>query len=424
MTAELEALRGRVLELEHTLAATEQKAPALREELDQLHAAFESAPVGMALVTADGRFLRANQALADMVGRTLAELTELRFRDLTHPDDRDIDTAHMRRMLAGEVQTLQREKRYLHADGHVVWLLLSATLVRDKNGAPAFFWSQFQNITERKQTEVALYESEQRFLQFMEALPVSILVLDKSGQPFYANQAAQALLGQGIKPQAPIEQLAQVYRACVAGTDEPYPMERMPIVRALSGERSSVDDMEIHQAGRVVPLEVTAAPIVDSGGAVAYAIGVFADITERRRAEDALRQSIAQEQIIRAQEASLQELSTPLIPINDQVLAMPLIGAVDSRRAQQVIESLLHGVAEQRATTVILDITGVSVVDTQVANGLIRAAQAVQLLGAQVVLTGIRPEVAQTLVGLGVDLRAIVTRATLQSGISYAMGQH
>jgi anti-anti-sigma regulatory factor len=147
---------------------------------------------------------------------------------------------------------------------------------------------------------------------------------------------------------------------------------------------------------------------------------MLVDVTERKRAEKALRQSIALEETIQAQNAVLAELSTPLIPISDQIVAMPLIGSVDSRRAQQVIETLLQGIATSGAQIAILDITGVPVVDTQVADALLRAAQAVKLLGAQVVLTGIRPEVAQTLVGLGTDLRGIVTRSSLQSGIAYA----
>jgi anti-anti-sigma regulatory factor len=85
-----------------------------------------------------------------------------------------------------------------------------------------------------------------------------------------------------------------------------------------------------------------------------------------------------------------------------------------------VLETLLQGIASSGAQVAILDITGVPVVDTQVANALIHAAQAVKLLGAQVVLTGIRPEVAQTLVGLGADLGGIITRSSLQSGIAYA----
>jgi rsbT co-antagonist protein RsbR len=119
-----------------------------------------------------------------------------------------------------------------------------------------------------------------------------------------------------------------------------------------------------------------------------------------------------------AQDVVIAELSTPLIPISDSVVVMPLIGAVDARRAQQVLETLLMGIGSTGADVAILDITGVPVVDTMVANGLIQAAMAVRLLGAQVMLTGIRPEVAQTLVGLGVDLRGIVTHSTLQSGIA------
>jgi anti-anti-sigma regulatory factor len=128
-----------------------------------------------------------------------------------------------------------------------------------------------------------------------------------------------------------------------------------------------------------------------------------------------------QEEIIRSQDAALRELSTPLIPIADEVVVMPLIGSMDTRRVQQVLETLLSGVAELRARVAIIDITGVPVVDTQVANALVRAAQSVKLLGAQVILTGIRPEVAQTLVGLGADLQTIITRGTLQSGISFAL---
>jgi rsbT co-antagonist protein RsbR len=98
-------------------------------------------------------------------------------------------------------------------------------------------------------------------------------------------------------------------------------------------------------------------------------------------------------------------------------------GRVFSTRAQQVLETVFVGVAERGAHVAILDITGVSVVDSQVANALLRAAQAVRLLGASVVLTGIKPEVAQTLVNLGADLRGIVTRGSLQSGIAFALQQ-
>jgi rsbT co-antagonist protein RsbR len=145
---------------------------------------------------------------------------------------------------------------------------------------------------------------------------------------------------------------------------------------------------------------------------------VLQDVTDRLAAEMENRR--LQQEIIRIQEMTLHELATPLIPITDKIMIMPLIGTIDSRRAQQVLDSLLHGIARTRVSTVILDITGVPLGDTQVANVLIQAAQSVKLLGAQVVLTGIRPEVAQTLVGLGVSLQGIITMRTLQICIAYA----
>ena len=164
---------------------------------------------------------------------------------------------------------------------------------------------------------------------------------------------------------------------------------------------------------------VTAANLIDEMLESVYLLPqVLRDVVER---SESLAQ--AREDVIRAQKEALRELSTPLIPISDNVVIMPLIGTIDSSRAQQIIETLLHGVSSQRTRMAILDITGVLLVDTQVANVFIQAAQAASLLGAQVVLTGIRPEVSQTLVGLGVDLRGIVTRGTLQSGIAYAMSR-
>jgi rsbT co-antagonist protein RsbR len=128
------------------------------------------------------------------------------------------------------------------------------------------------------------------------------------------------------------------------------------------------------------------------------------------------------EQIIRFQQAQIRELSTPIIPLHTGVLALPLVGTIDSRRAGQVMETLLEGISEHQADVVIMDITGVPVVDTSVANYLLQASRAARLLGAQVVLVGISAEVAQTITQLGADLSDIMTRANMQEGIAYALG--
>lgn len=123
---------------------------------------------------------------------------------------------------------------------------------------------------------------------------------------------------------------------------------------------------------------------------------------------------------LRLQARAIQQLSTPVVQIWDGILLVPLVGSIDDRRAQQLIETLLVTISERSAETVIIDITGVSTVDTAVANYLIRTVKAARLLGAHPMLVGISAEVAQTLVTLGVDLREIETSADLQRGLQRA----
>lgn len=116
----------------------------------------------------------------------------------------------------------------------------------------------------------------------------------------------------------------------------------------------------------------------------------------------------------------IQQVSCPVLPILEHVILTPLVGTLDSERAQYVMDRVLRGVAQERARVAILDVTGVAMVDTIVANALLQAAQGIRLLGATPVLVGIRAEVAQTMVELGVDLAGIVTRSSLQEGLEYA----
>jgi rsbT co-antagonist protein RsbR len=175
----------------------------------------------------------------------------------------------------------------------------------------------------------------------------------------------------------------------------------------------------ITKDGRTIWVETHETVIKDEAGSPIGLRGVSLDITARKAAEE--EQLRLHNELIQVQASTLAELSTPLIPISDRVLVMPLIGAIDSARAERVITALLHGIGAARAHIAIIDITGVPVVDSQVADALVRAARSVRLLGAEVVLTGIRPEVAQTLVSIAADLSGITTLGTLQSGIAYAM---
>jgi rsbT co-antagonist protein RsbR len=126
---------------------------------------------------------------------------------------------------------------------------------------------------------------------------------------------------------------------------------------------------------------------------------------------------------IDAQRDVIREMSVPVLPLSQSALVLPLVGALDSERLGLVQEQALHSIEQMSARFLILDITGVPIVDTAVAQGLIQVVQAARLLGSEVVLVGIRPEVAQAVVGLGIHLSDIVTRSTLQSGIAYVLGR-
>ena len=261
--------------------------------------------------------------------------------------------------------------------------------------------------------EAALRQSQHLFQTVIDHLPQRIFWKDQDLAYLGCNQ----LFAQDAGMEAP---------ACLVGKTD-FDMPWLPQAEAYrADDRQVMDTMipklnfeePIEKAGRTQAwLRTSKIPLLGLDNIIV--VGMYEDVTETK-ANEAERIRL-QDEIIRAQEAALSELSTPLIPISEQIVVMPIIGTVDTGRAQQVLQTLLTGVDLHHAAFVILDITGVPVVDTQVANALLHAAQAVKLLGAQVVLTGIRPEVAQTVVQLGIDLRHLVTRSTLQAGIEYAL---
>ena len=160
-----------------------------------------------------------------------------------------------------------------------------------------------------------LRASESQMAQFLEAVPVGIGVVDTLGRPCYANQQAIELLGKGIVPAATSDQLAEVYQLHLAGTNQPYPIENLPVMRALSGERTRIDDLEIRQRNTTIPVEGWGTPIFDEQGNIVYAISAFQDISERKRAErliadynQTLEQQVAERTLeLEREQAALQQ---------------------------------------------------------------------------------------------------------------------
>jgi ribose transport system substrate-binding protein len=199
----------------------------------------------------------------------------------------------------------------------------------------------------------------------------------------------------------------------VASADmAPYKLGRTALRLALQALRHEALPSRLLADVRLITAESLVDAMLDT---VQVLPGALHSVMDAHRAQLQI-----QTEMITTQQQLIHELSTPLIPISDTVMVMPLIGAISTSRATQITEAALEAVSRQGTQVLIIDITGVAVVDTSVVNHLLQMAQATQLLGAIVVLVGISPEVAQTIVQLGMDLSRIVTRSTLQAGIEYA----
>jgi PAS domain S-box-containing protein len=271
-----------------------------------------------------------------------------------------------------------------------------------------------RNVTERGRTESALRGSQAILQAILDGSPNIIFAKDTEGRYILANR--QAAHGLSHEP-----------HEMVGKTDyDFFPKESADFFRARdkrvieTGEPSDREEVVLRPDGERT-FRTSMFPLRSDEG-VAYGVcAVSSDITDSKRQE--AERARLQDQVIEAQKSALREMSTPLIPLAERVVIMPLIGSIDSARAEQALDTLLRGVTQHRAEIAILDITGVSNVDAEVAAALVRAARAVELLGAQAILTGVRPEVAQTLVTLGVDLGGIVTSGSLQSGVAHALAR-
>jgi rsbT co-antagonist protein RsbR len=273
-----------------------------------------------------------------------------------------------------------------------------------------------QRVSELEQRLEQAEQERRVYKLVVQNAPAMISRLTPDGLVIYGNTACERIVGKTSDEMAGLNLLPILYPgelmkpveeyfriAAAGGAVEDYELE----IETYTGERRIIAWNNYNSI----------APNGDLMEIVSFGI----DITTRKR--DEIERKQLQEDVIAMQAAALAELSTPLIPIGAHIVAMPLIGSIDQARAERIMNTLLLGIRDTHAATAILDVTGVTDIDTLVANGLLRAARAARLLGARVILTGIRPDVARTLVSLGTDFEGIVTRGTLESGIQFAMQQ-
>lgn len=264
-------------------------AEALAQSEQRYRSMFEQAAVGLAHADFDGRLLLMNDRLCSILGYTREELRERSLRELTHPDDlaRNLELAAEAR--AGRRDSYTMEKRYIRKDGSIVWATLTSAVVRDGQGRPLHLVAVVQDITDRKRAETALRDSEERFRQMAEATDEVFLLMDwPERRVTYISPAVERILGI---PAAAVLADSRVGRTLI------HPEDRARVIPILDrvGETAGYD-MEfriVRPDGRVRWIHSRLFPIRDAQGRVFRAAGITRDVTDRKEAEAALRESEA-----------------------------------------------------------------------------------------------------------------------------------
>ncbi|UQA60187.1 PAS domain S-box protein [Polyangium aurulentum] len=416
------AAERRVAELERALAEA-------RRENEQMRVLLEMVPVGVYQTDAAGNNLYVNPRWCEMTGLTPAQSQGDSWSEAIHPEDRAGVFAHWKHCVETGKE-FRFESRMLRPDGTSIWHLAQAVPVRAPDGTINGYVGTATDITERYRmaeteraqdalerkvqenaAELAAVNKELRLFEaLIENTADAIAVTSPEGEILHANPSFLARFGddRGVVGRALDEVINLDAETLQRIHDSFDAAERFQGTVTLQGTAGAF------------PAEIDGFAIRAEAGLVGVAI-VIRDLTALRQAED--ERAALQAQVIESQEVIIREMSTPLLPLADHVIAMPLVGAIGNARAQQILETLLEGIGHHEAEIAILDVTGVRTVDAQVADALLRASQAARLLGADVVLTGISPDMAGIFIELGIDIRGTKTLSTLQSAIEFALGR-
>ena len=258
-----------------------------QEARDLFETAFAAAPIGIALVSLDGRWLKVNSMLCEITGYSEAELLARSFQDITHPEDLDTDLEHLRRLLAGKTRVYQAEKRYISASGDAVWVQLSVSLARDAAGRPRCFVSQIKDISQRKADERELREAQARLQAVFDHVPVGMTLRGLDGRYVYVNRASAAAFertAEEIVGQLTDEILGPEAGARMESEDTAMRASREPIVRELGLARSDGTERYYH---------IVRYPVLGADEEV-IGFGTFSlDVSDRKLAQRQREQALA-----------------------------------------------------------------------------------------------------------------------------------
>jgi len=265
---------------------------------------------------------------------------------------------------------------------------------------------------------LAASQRQRAMLQLiLDTLPIGVLVMrGLDGEVELSNRAGRRVLGFDPNASAFDPRAVQYH---LPGDEVPIGPGHSPAAQALRTGATCRDEVEARLPnGERKLLDLTASPLHYADDPETRLVALYQDVTEVRRAERERLQ--AQEQLLQVQSLALAERSTPLIPIREDVLILPLVGSIDEERGRQILETLVNLGGRTRVRATIIDVTGVRNLDIAGARVLISAAQALRLRGVRPILTGIQSSAAMTLVELGVDFTGIVVRGTMQDGVTLA----
>jgi len=421
---ELDALKKENAELRQQLEARghrtetrEEGAMSRDEQRIPYREIFEVLSVPVSVYRSDGLQIALNRANCAQAGVTPEQIIG-RYNLLEDPHARDMGFSdHFRRAIAGETVAVPptfydiRQAGIGVHEGRSFWTQTTYLPIEGLDGE-RYVVEVNIDVTEQERARLEVREREELIRGILEDSPIILFVKDIEGRYTMASRRAQELMGldwNELKGKTDLDvfprDIAESYRAADQhGLSTPGGVQYTEQLPTDKGIRD---------------VYTVKFRLLDANGKPTGVCGISTDITDRKRAEEDNRK--LQDEMMRVRDAALRALSTPLIPIAKGVLVMPLIGDIDQERSRQVLETLLHGVSQSRARVAILDVTGVTSAGPEVADGLIQAARAVRLLGAQVVRTVIQPTMAQTLATMREGLGDLVTRGTLEGGVDYAM---